>query len=213
MKPDLYLDILNKKRLEILKIISKGFINSNYLAGGTALALQIRHRQSYDFDLFQNKEISLQIKNKTIKSFKNHAIKTLVDTKDEFSFILDNEIKITLLNYFWRPIVPLIRNANIIPLLSIKEIALTKAFTIGRRGAYRDYFDLYVIIKNKYISMKKIIEGCEKKYGDLFSERMFLEQLSYTDDIVHDSNLVFLNEKKISIKEINKFFKREIKKL
>lgn len=48
----MYFDILDRKRVEILpklKFLRKfGF----YLGGGTALALQIRHRISRDFDFY-----------------------------------------------------------------------------------------------------------------------------------------------------------------
>lgn len=213
MKNQLHFSIFDKKRIEIFKIISKNFNRTNYLAGGTALALQIRHRESFDFDLFQNKNISFQMKGKIKNVFKDFSIKTLVDTGDEFSFALDNEIKITFLYYYWPPVFPLIKKTVFIPILSIREIALTKAFTIGKRGMYRDYFDLYVIIKKGYYTLKKIIEGCKKKYNEVFSERMFLEQLSYTDDIIKENAIKFLDEEEVAIKDINKFFKKEIKKL
>jgi hypothetical protein len=42
------------KNIEILSLFSKDF----YLAGGTAIALQIGHRKSIDFDLFSSQVIS-----------------------------------------------------------------------------------------------------------------------------------------------------------
>ncbi len=49
----LYLDILDQKRKEMLPkmvFLRKEF--GFYCAGGTALALQIRHRTSVDFDFY-----------------------------------------------------------------------------------------------------------------------------------------------------------------
>lgn len=209
----IYLDILSKDSLDIFKRLYKIFNNTYYLAGGTALALQIRHRQSLDFDLFKNKEITLHTKQRLIKEFTDHKIQTLVDTSDELSIALDNEIKISLINYYWDPILPLIKIPSLIPLLSIEETAATKAYAIGRRGNYRDYFDIYTIIKNRHTTLPKIIHLCEKKYGEIFSRRMFLEQLIYLEDIPEDKNMIFLNENYISSKEIEKFFKTELKKI
>lgn len=207
----IYLDILDSTRLNIFKRLHKIFNTDYYLAGGTALALQIRHRQSLDFDLFKNKEITLHVKQKLIKEFKNHSIQTLVDASDELSVSLDNNIKVSLINYYWEPLLPLVKAASLIPLLSIKEIAATKAYALGRRGNYKDYFDLYTIIKNKFITLKNLISLCEKKYGDIFSERSFLEQLIYLDDIIEDKNIFFLDNDYVPPKKIETFFKQELK--
>lgn len=209
----IYLDILDKNRLNIFKRLYKIFNNTYYLAGGTALALQIRHRKSLDFDLFKNKEITLHTKQRLIKEFTDHAIQTLVDTSDELSIVLDNETKISLINYYWDPVLPLIKIHFLIPLLSIKEIAATKSYAIGRRGNYKDYFDLYTIIKNKFTTLQRIIGLCEKKYGDIFSKRMFLEQLIYLDDVPEDRNMLFLEQDYASCKQIEEFFKAELKKI
>jgi len=215
MKDKIIWEILDKKRQNIFKELSVVFQDKGfYLAGGTALALQIGHRESFDFDVFINKEISFHLKNKVIKYFKkNYSIKTLVDTSDELSIVLDDDIKLTVLNYFWDPIFPLIQTHHIIPLLSIKDIASTKAYALGRRGSYRDYFDLYVIIKNKLATIKDIVKWCNKKYGDIFSERMFLEQLTYMGDIEREEHLRFLNEKYVSPKFLKEFFEKNIESI
>jgi len=99
-----------------------------------------------------------------------------------------------------------------IKILNIKEIATSKAYTIGRRGSYKDYVDLYYIIKEERFSLIKIINLAEKKYQDDFNGRLFLEQLLYLDD-VEDINIVFLKKKKINKKILVDFFQQEIKKI
>jgi hypothetical protein len=47
----MFYSILDKKRIDILPLL-KEFRKDFYLAGGTALALQIGHRDSLDFDFF-----------------------------------------------------------------------------------------------------------------------------------------------------------------
>ena len=212
MKHNFHWEILDKKRREVFKSLYAVFGKTVYLAGGTALALQIGHRKSFDFDLFQNKEISFALKRKTIKELSRYSIQTLVDTSDELSLTLGKNIKLTLLNYFWDPIFPLIKTADSVPLLSIKDIATTKAYALGRRGNYRDYFDLYVIIKNNFATLKDIAKWCDKKYGEVFSKRMFFEQLTYFGDIASEKSLMFLNEKYVSPQKMKSFFLEKIKK-
>jgi len=50
-------DILSKGRFEILPLLAN-FKDDFYLAGGTALALQLGHRDSIDFDFFSQQERS-----------------------------------------------------------------------------------------------------------------------------------------------------------
>jgi hypothetical protein len=56
----MYLSILNRKQKELLKKF--GFLKKYgfYLAGGTALALQIGHRTSLDFDFYTKKRFNSQ---------------------------------------------------------------------------------------------------------------------------------------------------------
>lgn len=122
MDKKILLKVLDKKRQAIFPELAALFQNKeHYLAGGTALALQIGHRESFDFDIFGNKEITFHFKNKIL-------------WQKPFNYDI----------------------------------------TLGRRGNYRDYFDLYVVIKNGYATIKEIIKWCQKKYGAIFSERMFL---------------------------------------
>ena len=58
----MYLDILDKNQQELLPLV-KQFSKNYYLVGGTAIALQIGHRRSIDFDLFTTKTVNkLRIK-------------------------------------------------------------------------------------------------------------------------------------------------------
>lgn len=52
----MFYNILDQKRLALLPLF-KSFKEGFYLAGGTALALQIGHRDSVDFDFFSEEDI------------------------------------------------------------------------------------------------------------------------------------------------------------
>lgn len=73
---------------------------------------------------------------------------------------------------------------NGLTLFSVKDIAIKKAYTIGRGGEYRDYFDLYAILKEKYIGLAEVISTAKKIYGSVFEEKLFLQQLVYLDDLL-----------------------------
>lgn len=59
MKSDLYTDVLPENQLSLLKMLAEQeLIRNFYLAGGTALALQIAHRRSLDFDFFNDADFN-----------------------------------------------------------------------------------------------------------------------------------------------------------
>ena len=73
----LYLDILDDRRKRLFSML-KSFEGEWVLAGGTALALQIGHRKSIDFDLFSPKPISRTLYHSVCDVFGEQPVK-LVD--------------------------------------------------------------------------------------------------------------------------------------
>lgn len=174
-------EILDKEREALFKKLlpyTTGFV----LGGGTALALQIAHRKSFDFDFFSSERIK---KNLAEKLSQNGLINTVsVDTADELTFFTSKDIKVTFLYYPFRHAFPLETLENGLKIFSVKDIAVKKAYTIGRRGEYRDYFDLYTVLKNGYIGLTEVIAETKKIYGPVFDEKIFLQQLVYFEDLL-----------------------------
>jgi hypothetical protein len=96
--------------------------------------------------------------------------------------VLIGGVKFTFLHYPFPVLLPF-NASGPIPILSAKEILAAKAYTIGRRGEFKDYIDLYTGISGGWSSLADIIALAQKKYGDGFNDRLFLEQLIYLDDI------------------------------
>ena len=180
-----------------------------YLAGGTALALQIGHRTSVDFDFFSKKEIPAQLLSKLRKIFKNSKITIIVNHPEQLTVTIDRT-NLTFVKYSF-PLIFKLKEYQGVKLLSIQEIAATKAYTLGRRATLKDYVDLYFVLKEKYLTLQKLIGICQKKYKDEFGPRLFLEQLIYLED-VEDMKIQFLKKPVLKEKMI-KFFEKEIKKI
>lgn len=74
MNNNLHFEILDKKRKSVLSIL-ENFKDRFYLAGGTALALQIGHRDSIDFDFFTGLDFdNLILKQEIENIFVGHKI-------------------------------------------------------------------------------------------------------------------------------------------
>lgn len=203
----MHLEALTTKGKELFPKLAvfEGF----YLAGGTALALQIGHRISVDFDLFTEEKIKKTLLKKAEEVFYPAHLEIIVNNSGELTLFADG-VKITFLAYPFSVALPLLESGeNITRLLSVKEIAATKAYTVGRRGELKDYVDLFFILKDKHATLAEVFELAEKKYGEAFDTRLFLEQLLYLED-VEDANLKFLKDS-INREEVQKFFEEQVR--
>ena len=174
------------------------------------MALQLGHRVSIDFDLFSSKRIKKNLLGEIKNLFPNASIKIAVNNPEELTIFL-SAIKITFLRYPF-PIVSKLVSFKGLKLLSVTELAATKAYTIGRRGTFKDYADLFFVLKKKRAKLGQIIEMAQKKYGNNFNTRLFLEQLIYLNDI-KDEKIKLLNRRGLNKKQIREYFQVQIKNL
>ena len=203
----MYLEAINSKRQKIFQKL-KNFPQF-YLAGGTALALQIGHRMSDDFDLFTEKDIPADLLEKVEKIFKDSKINIITNHSEQLSLIVD-QTKVDFVKYPFSLILDLTEYEKV-KIIKILETAAMKAYTIGRRATYKDYIDLYFILSEKHSSLPEIIKISKEKFKEHFDPRLFLEQLVYLEDI-QEEPIQFL-KKKIGKKELGNFFQEEIKKI
>ena len=203
----MYLEALKLNQKKIFEKLNK-FPNF-YLAGGTALALQIGHRISVDFDLFYKKDIPFTLLQKVKRVFEDSKIKVILNHSEQLSITIDG-VKVDFVKYKFPLILKLTEFKNV-KLSQVLEIAAMKAYTLNHRGAYKDYLDLYFILKNEYTKLKEIKKIAEKKYKEDFNFRLFLEQLIYLDDIILEK-IEFL-KKRVNRSEIESFFKKIIKEI
>ena len=185
------------------------FFPGFYLVGGTALALQIGHRISVDFDLFNDKEIKKSLLPKIEKIFQGHQIEILANNSEQLTVLID-KVKLTFFNYPF-PVILKFQILDDVKILLISEIAVLKAYALGRRATFKDYVDLYFILKEGHTTLNEIEELADKKYQDKFNFRLFLEQLIYLED-VEDVEIQFIKNK-VTKEEVQDFFQKLIKKI
>jgi hypothetical protein len=200
------LDGLDKQRYQTF--LKLGFLaNKGVLAGGTALMLQINHRQSFDFDIFFRKPII----NSALKRLKQYfsVKRKLVDLPGYKTIVTKQEVRITLFHYQFDSLYPKIKTESL-PLFDKRDIAADKAYTLGRRPAWRDYVDLFFLLKNGCPTLKEIIKDGKQKFKSEFDEKLFLEQLIYYQDLA--SFKVKFIKQKYSPQQIQNYLKKEVLK-
>lgn len=187
------LDQNQKHLISLLDIFAESF----YLAWWTAIALQLWHRKSIDFDLFSFKKIDPQKIILKLKSHKFVVEHILVDNQDELTIIIQ-WVKITFLYYPF----PIIANKTIISSSKIKSPDLltlwaTKAYTIWRRSKRKDYVDIYFLTQNNF-TISQISSKAKTIFEWVFSEKLFRRQLWYFQDIDYSETIDFIWDNNIS---------------
>jgi hypothetical protein len=187
MSDKLHKEILTKSQKELLPVI--GMFSKNFgLVGGTAIALHIGHRESVDFDMFSFKKFgNLSIRNKITKKIKIDEV--FVDKTDEFTFVM-NGVKTTFYHYPF-DIKFSERLGYVIKLPNLLTLAAMKAYALGRRPKWKDYVDVYFIMKDFY-KIKEIVKKAESIFGSEFNERNFRNELAYFDDIDYSDKIVWM---------------------
>ncbi|PIP63300.1 hypothetical protein CO165_03750 [Candidatus Roizmanbacteria bacterium CG_4_9_14_3_um_filter_33_18] len=201
-----FTDRLNKERQQVFQQL-KAFAKEFVLAGGTAIMLQIGRRVSYDFDCFcEQWKLPLNIMMKARKVFGSKIIVKL-KTAEMISFSTETGIDVSFVCHPFKIIRPVIKT-DTISLFHLDDLVASKAYTIGRRNTWRDYVDIFIFMKSKIYSLKKIVELADKKFGGEFNEKLFLGQLTYFKDIdvVHVDYLV----QSYSEQEIKSFLEKEV---
>jgi len=180
-------EILTKEQLKLLEFISL-FKREYYLVGGTAIALHIGHRKSIDFDLFKfsalrTSDIRLKLNSCKIKYNNTFSAYNQFD-------LLIHGVKFTFFSYPYK-IVPNSELKGIIKIPDLLTLAAMKAFALGRRAKWKNYVDLFFILKN-YYSVNQISEKAKEIFGELFIEKQFRAQLGYYVDVNYSEEVIYI---------------------
>lgn len=180
-------EILNDNQKMLLTLMAQ-FRREYYLVGGTAIALYIGHRRSIDFDLFKPSTINHKrnLDKITASSFA-HVVTRRVS--EQMNLIV-NDVKVTFFQYPF-PIEPTAKFENCFRLPSLLQLAAMKAYALGRRSKWKDYVDLYFLLRDHF-TIADISSIATRIFGELFSEKLFRSQLCYFDDIDYTETVDWL---------------------
>lgn len=180
-------EILTEKQNELLPYL-KAFKRKFYLVGGTAIGLHIGHRRSVDFDLFCKTRLDKKdVRQKLIKS-PFRIVKILEDT-DQLHFLI-NDVKVTFFHYPYNIDHPMTLG-DYLSLPSLLSLSSMKAYALGRRAKWKDYVDLYFIIKDHF-TISEISREAVKNFGQFYSEKLFREQLAFHKDIDYSEPVEYM---------------------
>lgn len=176
--PRFYPKILNQNQANIFPQLSFLEKLGFYLAGGTALTIQLGHRTSLDFDFYSPKHFSApDLYSKIQKNFKEKA-KKISQQKDTL-FCKVNNVDISFFWYTYRLIEKPILCQGV-PMAGLKDIAAMKLVAAGHRPAKRDYIDILYLLEK--FDLAEMFSFAYKKYPN-FNSYLSLRALTYFEDL------------------------------
>ena len=162
------------------KISNMEAIKPFVLVGGTALSLQINHRKSEDLDFMkwrtsnkQKMEVDWVQIEKELSAIGTVSSRNLLD----FSLVefVVNNVKVSFYaTEKYSPVTHIIDYRNNIKLADMDSIMAMKMEVLMRRSVFRDYYDIYAMLKNgvdihKSIALATSYSGHRLKTKNLIS--------------------------------------------
>ncbi|MCD4706630.1 MAG: nucleotidyl transferase AbiEii/AbiGii toxin family protein [Candidatus Sabulitectum sp.] len=169
--------------LEFLKeLMLLPYLQDFFLAGGTALALQIGHRISVDIDMFTLDDFDTEtLISKLNKQF---ALINITEKQNALSFDMacygreNDTVEVDLITYSY-PLIKPILTIDKIRLLSVEDIIAMKLSAVAGRGSKKDFYDIFYLLKS--YRLEQMFSLFEKKFPDT-NKFHILKSLTYFDD-------------------------------
>jgi len=179
-----------------------------YLAGGTALALQVGHRSSEDLDFFTSEKTFAV--NDVLQYITEPSWRT-TDAEDGTIYGEYLGAKTSFIAYpFFVSKEPKISYGHI-SVLSLQDIAVMKIVAISQRGRKRDFVDLYWYSMNEE-SLVEVVKRLPDQYPSVAHDyHHILKAMLYFEDAENDPMLK-LNFK-ADWQTVKAYFRREVPKI
>ena len=203
----MYWEILDEQRQAVLRRLSEKILPDNcYMAGGTALSLQMKLRKSVDFDFFLENPFSEIASYEQIRDLGFSGLSALRIGGGT----CDLRIGLIQVNFFYYPCqmleAPVVDPESGLKLASLADIAAMKAMAIGGRGARKDFYDLYCILSDTGMTAEQLAHNLFRKYGADHDFSYVGMGMNYFDDA--EGEILFGVYRTADWDEIKTFFRQ-----
>ncbi len=218
MEHEMDLNNLPEKTRSVLQALAdQSFMERFTLVGGTALSLQIGHRQSEDLDfIFDGDKVDDTAILRFIDSKFQNEYKVV---KQDFGYQLDLVIRGIKVTFF--------STSAIMVHFKVKEystqyrqlniarpdiIGVLKMVAIAHRNTIRDYFDLYYLSKH-HVPLADTISLTRELVSGL-APITYTETILFVDDLEENSIAVHLQPKEVVTKQqMAEFLTHEVRRI
>ena len=185
------MDLPWRPKLEVLPVsqqqlwpelldVPSGFV----LYWGTALALQLGHRESIDFDFFSNRDFDPDQLLRNVPFLSDARI--VQKSPNTLTAIVDREGAIQV-SFFGVPKLgriqlPLIAPETNLRVATLLDLAGTKAAVVKKRAEAKDCIDIDAILQHGEIDLPQALSAARLIYGSQFNPELTLKALSFFGD-------------------------------
>lgn len=176
-----------------------------YLAGGTAAALQLGHRESVDLDFFSPRPFTQE---QWLEQLAQLGSVVVLDTAPGTLHMLLNQVRLSFFHYAYPLITPTVEYQGL-TMASLHDISLMKIVAISHRGARKDFIDLYVILTRVW-PLAQALDSLPQKFTSRYSLAHILRSLQYFEDAEREP-MPRLFDPGISWPKIKSFFQDHVR--
>ncbi|MFZ6013295.1 MAG: nucleotidyl transferase AbiEii/AbiGii toxin family protein [Bacteroidota bacterium] len=204
---------LAPKTLAIFDAVSSLYCIQNFvLVGGTGMALQINHRLSEDLDFCKWVPVSNAANGIDIKTIE-------VELKNKFSEVKTNPLSFDQVDFYARGVKlsffnevgytkpdfePIKLKENLLS-APLGVIGSMKIKTMFERNVFRDYYDVFVLLKEGVVTIDQLIES-SVRYHSKLKKQMIINRLQRWEQVANEKGFAFLKPKyDASAREIGEF--------
>lgn len=211
-KIQLHEHILNQAQKTVLSRLDFLTNTPIYMGGGTALALQLGHRTSIDFDLYNPEKFAVQSLRKLFLK-KTPGTKILNEHPDGTLQLKIGSVDVSVF-YHPYPLIGKLIEFQPVKLASLEDISASKIAAVVQRARQRDFVDIYYL--SQKLGFAKVLDSAFKKfpwYGD--SPGIVLKSLIYFSEADADpeANRVKLFDTRLTWDKVKDFIKSSVSHL
>jgi len=179
-------------------------VRTFYLAGGTAAALHLGHRESVDLDFFRSEDFAADEVARPLAAvaechWDHYERNTLVGSA--------NAIKVSFFHYPY-PLIEATGSYAGLQVAAALDVACMKLLAIGQRGLRRDFIDLYCLLGAKRLDLWTIWRKARGKFGLREDSIYWLARgLAYFEDAEREAMPKL--RQPLAWSEVRSFFQRE----
>src|SRR3989338_882645 len=172
-------DTLTKSTKYVLESLNQsGLVKDFYLAGGSALALYCGHRFSVDLDWFAESFSYTSVFREKLSELGKLSVES--EGEHTFNGALDG-VKISFFEYPYPLISAKTRYKENTYLAGRPDIAVMKLETVARRGTYKDFVDLFFLLKE--YELGQLLSFLKEKFAGVdYNETHLLKSITYFED-------------------------------
>ncbi|MDP2103293.1 MAG: nucleotidyl transferase AbiEii/AbiGii toxin family protein [Candidatus Gracilibacteria bacterium] len=230
-KKEVVFDELSKKVLskeqQKLKPLLEYFSTVSFLGGGTAIALQLGHRKSIDFDFMTDRDLHSYFEFEKI--VESHGLTIDAESRENYRGVEglkqdEIHVKIDGVNFtifnFYKTLyrdqqINIIGDAYMLGGLrvaNLEELACMKLYAMITRNKWKDAVDLYFILKSTDYSLVHLFDVSKKYFEGIFRQDIVMETL-LAGEWDKSEQVEYIIENPPTDLEIVEFLKKEVVKL